>query len=213
MNVIWIMFYVEEGMLMELYVIRHGQTIVNVLELVNSRNSIGINIKGRIEAKKASEIIKNIKIDLIFCSPLRRTKQTCKIVNKNNVKVIYDDRLLEREVGNKHFRFASKIDIYKWYDPEENMIYKNTEGFKSILKRVEGILNEIKEKYPDKTILFVTHGDVCKALNAFLTNNFDIKSISEFEQGNCEIVKYLPEDLEKNLPTEEDINLHIDIKE
>ena len=33
------------------------------------------------------------------------------------------------------------------------------------------------------------------------------------QKGCYEIVKYLPEDLEKNLPTEEDINLHIDIKE
>lgn len=175
---------------MELYVIRHGQTIVNVLELVNSRNCIGINIKGRVEARKAGELLKNIKIDLIFCSALRRTKQTCKIVNKNNVRVIYDDRLLEREAGSMHFKVAGKLDIYKWYDPNKNVIYKNTEGFKSILKRVEGILNEIKEKYSDKTILFVTHGDICKALNSYITNNFDIKSISEFEQGNCEIVKY-----------------------
>lgn len=81
---------------MKLYVVRHGQTMINVKNLINARNIIGINKKGKQEAGNAAEQIKNEKIDLIICSPLRRTKQTCKIINKNKIKVIYDKRILER---------------------------------------------------------------------------------------------------------------------
>ena len=37
----------------ELYVVRHGQTIVNVKGLINARNIIGINKTGKQEAKNA----------------------------------------------------------------------------------------------------------------------------------------------------------------
>lgn len=175
---------------MELYVIRHGQTIVNKLGLINSRNYIGLNKSGRIETKKASEEIEKINFDLIICSPLRRTKQTCKIINKNNVKVIYDERIIERDSRSMQFKLASILDINKWYDINKEIVYKNSEGFKSIMDRTKDILNELKEKYPNKTILLVTHGDVCKAINAYLNNITDAKTINSSEQKNCEIRKY-----------------------
>lgn len=175
---------------MELYVIRHGQTIVNKLGLINSRNYIGLNKSGRIETKKASEEIEKINFDLIICSPLRRTKQTCKIINKNNVKVIYDERIIERDSRSMQFKLASILDIDRWYDVNSDIVYKNSEGFKSIMDRTKELLDELKEKYLNKTILLVTHGDVCKAINAILNNIIDAKKINLSEQKNCEIRKY-----------------------
>lgn len=82
---------------MNLYVVRHGKTIVNALDLINARNNIGLNRTGKGQAQMAAKQVENTKIDLIICSPLKRTRQTCKIINKNKIQVIYDDRLLERD--------------------------------------------------------------------------------------------------------------------
>ncbi len=175
---------------MELYVVRHGQTIVNVKGLINARNIIGINKTGKQEAKNAAEQMEKTKIDLIFCSPLRRTKQTCKIINKNKIEVLYDRRILERDSRSMQFEKIEKLDFEEWYNVEKIKVYKNSEGFKSILNRVKNFLEEVKIKYPDKSILIVTHGDVCKAIYAYLNNITDAKEISLFKQGNCEIKKY-----------------------
>ena len=175
---------------MELYVVRHGQTIVNVKGLINARNIIGINKTGKQEAKSAAEQMEKTKIDLKFCSPLRRTKQTCKIINKNKIKVLYDRRILERDSRSMQFEKIEKLDIEEWYNVEKIKVYKNSEGFKSILDRVKSFLEEVKIKYPDKSILIVTHGDVCKAIYAYLNNITDAKEISLFKQGNCEFKKY-----------------------
>ena len=67
-------------------VFNNSKIIVNVKGLINARNIIGINKTGKQEAKNAAEQLEKTKIDLIFCSPLRRTKQTCKIINKNNIQ-------------------------------------------------------------------------------------------------------------------------------
>ena len=175
---------------MNLYVIRHGQTNVNRMELINSRNFIGLNKTGKNEAKAAIKDLKDIEIDLIFCSPLRKTKQTCKIINTNKIKVIYDNRLLEREAGSKHLKSASKLDISTWYDINKDIVYKNSEGFKSVFERTKDFLDEISKKYPNKNILLVTHGDVCKAIYAYFNNVTNAEIIDSSKQRNCEIRKY-----------------------
>ncbi len=175
---------------MELYVVRHGETIVNVKQRINARNIIGLNKKGKKQAEEAAKEIKNYKIDLIFCSPLRRTRQTCKIINKNKIKVIYDTRLLERDAGSMQFKKIEKINFEEWYDTSKNKIYKDTEGFKSVIKRIKEFTEELKAKYPEKNILIVTHGDVCRAIYAYQTNITNQQNIGLYDQKNCEIKKY-----------------------
>jgi len=44
--------------------------------------------------------LKNEKIDLILCSPLKRAKQTTEIINQGrNIKVMIDERISERDFG------------------------------------------------------------------------------------------------------------------
>ena len=58
------------------------------------------------------------------------------------------------------------------------------------MERIKSFLEEMKIEYPNKNILIVTHGDVCKAIYAYLNNIRDASEISSFKQGNCEIIKY-----------------------
>ena len=175
---------------MELYVVRHGQTVINVLGMVNGRNRIGLNRVGKKEAQNASNEVGKLDIDLIFCSPLKRTKQTCKLINKNNVEVIYEERLLERNSNKVQFDKIADLDLGEWYDITKDILPKGAEGFKSIYERTANLIEELKIKYPEKSIMIVTHGDVCKAVNAYFNGITDAKTISSFNQGNCEIKKY-----------------------
>ena len=83
---------------MKLYVIRHGLTKCNIEKKYNGKLDEDINETGILQAKKVQEIIKNIDIDLIICSPLLRTRHTCNIININDVPVIFDNRIEERDV-------------------------------------------------------------------------------------------------------------------
>lgn len=73
---------------MKLYVIRHGRTKCNDEHKYNGKLDEDINETGIEQAKKASEEVKNLDIDLIICSPLLRTRHTCELVNINKVPVI-----------------------------------------------------------------------------------------------------------------------------
>src|SRR5699024_9745620 len=136
---------------MNIYVIRHGETDSN------SKNIVGgikedLNENGIRQAEKAREEIANLNIDLIICSPADRTKHTCNIINKNNVTVINDERLIERDVGvyeNKDWKNIDKKEFWNYYSTK----YTGLETMKNVYKRVAECLNEVKEKYKDKTIL------------------------------------------------------------
>lgn len=172
-----------------LYVVRHGEVKENVLNLINGRNEGELTEVGKEQAQKAAEQLKNQNIDLIIASPLKRTKQTAEIINIKNITTIYDDRLMERDTGEMMYKPISILNSPKYYDINLEK-YGNIEGFKSILKRVEDFIEEIKLKYTNKDILIVTHGDVCKAINSYINKIYEADKIKKLHQDNCEVVKY-----------------------
>jgi phosphoglycerate mutase (glycolysis) len=79
-----------------LYVIRHGQVNTNIKNQVNGWNEEKLNSVGIQQAINAGNQLKNIRIDVVFCSPLLRTKQTYTNLNLKDIPIFYDDRIKER---------------------------------------------------------------------------------------------------------------------
>ena len=159
---------------MKLYVIRHGNTDSNRLGIYNGKllnediNNIGIK-----QAQEASKKIKNLNLDLIICSPLLRTRHTCDIINSNKIKVIYDDRIEERNCG---VLTNTKID--------------NLETVPELFKRVNLFLDEIKKKYRGQNILLVTHGGVARAIHFYFNELPEDGQVEKYLPDNCEIREY-----------------------
>ena len=79
-----------------LYFIRHGQTQHNVDGVLTGRLDIPLNENGLKQVEKEAIESKKINIDIIFCSPLLRTKQTCEAINKyHNSPVIITEEIIE----------------------------------------------------------------------------------------------------------------------
>lgn len=172
---------------MKLYVIRHGETekgknkiIADIKEDINKN---GIN-----QAKEAGKILKNLNINLVICSPYIRTKNTLKLLNLDNIKVIYDDALKERDMGKYENAKFEDLDwdlFWNYYDTT----YTELESMKSVYDRVKVFLEKIKKEYKDKNILLVTHGGTFRAIDwnicGIPENGNILKDIN-----NCEIREY-----------------------
>ena len=176
---------------MKLYVIRHGETEINVKGLINARNDVGLNETGIKQAKFCSAQVKSLGIDIIFCSPLKRAVETCGYINCEKLPVIYDERLMERDAGSKQFEKVENIDTSIWYDRTLEKVYENSEGFKNILRRVTLFLEDMKKEYKNENILIVTHGDIFKAIYVYFNPNIKDKDISKYEKLNCEVCEFL----------------------
>ncbi len=173
---------------MELYVIRHGITNTNVLKQINGVNEEDINQRGVRQANKAALFFEKIDYDLVIASPLKRTVTTANIINIKEKEMIFDDRLKERDSASMMYRDVSVVDIDSWYDMNLDIVGIDSESFKSVVARVYNFLNDLKNKYPEKALIIVTHGDVCKAIRGITRGSFE--GIAKFEQDNCEIMKY-----------------------
>lgn len=177
---------------MKLYVIRHGQTKCNVENKYNCRLDEDIDEVGIKQAEQASKEVEKLNIDLIICSPMKRTKHTCNIINVNNISVIYDDRLMERIGGiltnTTHENSYFYNEYYNYYSTN---IVDGLETLPELFHRVHSFLDEIKKKYKDKNILLVTHGAVARAIQFYFEEMPKDGMLLKIEgQKNCEIKEY-----------------------
>src|SRR5438874_11108266 len=65
---------------LRIFLARHGQTDWNVERRLQGGNDIELNNNGREQAKKLAEMLGNVEIDQIYCSGLRRSRETAEIV-------------------------------------------------------------------------------------------------------------------------------------
>lgn len=171
---------------MQLYVIRHGETDMGKNKIIANEEE-PLNGNGIQQAINIGKELNKLNIDLIYCSPIERTKHTLELCNLNkDIPVIIDERIKERNMGIYEKVKFEDVDWEKFWSYNSDLSYSGLESMKSVYKRVSGLLDELKEKAMDKNILFVTHGGVSKAIYWYF-NGLDKSLLVE----NCRIYKYI----------------------
>ena len=172
---------------MKVYIVRHGQVPHNALKQYNTTDEdlteIGIQ-----QAEKLRDKIKNIKFDLIICSPLNRAKHTAEIININNYKIIYDDRIKERSCGDLSGKPLEVTNREEYWNYNTNIKYGTSENIKLFFDRVYNFLDELKTKDYER-VLIVAHSGVSKAFNGYFNGIKDGKFLNRGLK-NCEIKEY-----------------------
>jgi isoleucyl-tRNA synthetase len=146
------------------FTMRHGESEGNLKGLVSSSYEEDDNLteNGKKQVEESSIELKKRKIDLIFSSPIKRTKETaeivCSVLGLDKENIILDDRLREMSVpdyeGKKWTEFRKDFP-----DTTENFyhIKENNESYNDVKKRILDFFYEINIKYSNKNILVVTH--------------------------------------------------------
>ena len=175
---------------MKILVTRHGQTDWNVEKRIQGRTDIELNNKGIEQAYQTKENLKNEKIDLIICSPLKRAKQTADIINQDrNIPIIYDERLLEICYGENEGRLHDDFDYDGFWSIVNTHEYKDAENVNKFIQRAHNFLNDLKNR-KEENILIVTHNGVCRAINTYFNGIPNDNNIIDLGIKKCEVVKY-----------------------
>lgn len=145
---------------MRVLIIRHGQTDWNKQKILQGTKDIPLNAMGLEQAESARESLINEKIDVCYCSPLIRTRQTAEIVlrGRDDIPVIYDERIVERRFGIAEGRSTSEIDFAATWIPGQPPMYEGMETFEMLLGRITDFFDDIYTKHKNDTVLVVTHG-------------------------------------------------------
>lgn len=172
---------------MKVYIVRHGQIPANALKYHGSREE-DLTELGIKQAEELREKIKKYNFDIIISSPFIRTRHTADIININNLKIIYDDRIIERDAGNlcgKSFENEDREEYWNYY---ATIQYGTSENLKLFFERVYNFLDELKTKNYEN-VLIVAHSGVSKAFSGYFEGIQDGKFLNRGLK-NCEIKEY-----------------------
>lgn len=152
---------------MKLYIARHGETSWNAQNIICGRTDIPLNERGLEQAKLLAERMSDIHIDRIIASPMIRARQTAAAVaEKCGLPVSYDERLIEQNFGI----YEGKDRKDPAYLANKRMFayrYPGGESQMDVAHRIYGLIEELKEKYPDERVLLVCHGGVCRVVRTY----------------------------------------------
>lgn len=184
-----------------LILVRHGQSLWNAKGLWTGLTDVSLSEKGIDESKLVGNSLKDIRIDIVFTSVLKRAKETLDEIKKklgiNSLPTIENQALNEKNYGV--FTGKNKWEVKKEYGIEKftqirrgwSFQIPNGESLKDVYNRAvpyyqKEILPRLKE---GKNVLVVAHGNSLRALVKYLENVSD-HDIENLELATGEIYIY-----------------------
>lgn len=179
---------------MKLFVVRHGETDLNVSELACGVSEAKLTEKGRMQAQALANRLQEDKaknnITTIYVSPLKRARDTATYIEQAlQLTAIPDARLQEIDFGD----FEGK----PWNNPDFLYIHKNPfltfpagESFAKVAHRAYSIIEDIKHKHTgDGNILFVCHGVLTAAIYTYF-QPFSADELLRLDIKNCQLLEF-----------------------
>lgn len=161
---------------MQLIVVRHGLSEANKNGIVGTDSNL--TAEGKQQAEDLARRLEGEKIEVIYCSPLKRTSQTAlPLAEKLGKEVYIDSRIREIDWGDfdgktdayfeENYHMAPRdaldsyaFDFHKWHG----------ENREDVEERVRSFVDELKNK-PHKHVLVVCHGGIVRMLNYVITGH------------------------------------------
>ncbi len=178
-----------------LYIVRHGETDYNKECRYLGRTDLALNSTGIHQAEELAEKIKDIPIDVVVSSPLKRTLQMARIIMPGK-EIIQDNHFIERSPGvyeglTKEEAKSKYPDLYrKVVTRIFNEAPPQGETIKQVQDRVFNGLDDLKLKYPDRNILLVTHAFIAKVINKYFHHDLTEDNFFGFVLPLASIIKY-----------------------
>ena len=174
-----------------IYIIRHGQTILNKTKALQGRSDYPLTDAGIAEAEMAEQWFREhgITFSEVWSSPSVRAVQTAQIISGNEAAVQTDDRLLEMEYGPYEGTDLSSPppEIITFFsDFVHNPAPEGMEQLSDVVDRAGSFMEELKTAAPKGSILISTHAILMKGILEYLTPGSGGSYWSRY-LGNCAV--------------------------
>lgn len=159
--------------------IRPGETDWNKVGRWQGIVAVPLNTQGIEQTKRLAKFVRNIGLEAIYSSDVRRAKDTAVVLSEYaNVPIRYDERLRERHLGL--WQGLSMNEMRDWYKGAYDSLMKdplNTpapggESRADVAKRVKAMFNQILETNYE-TVGIITHTTAIRSLLGELIPDID----------------------------------------
>ena len=142
-----------------LYLVRHGETIDNVRQIMQGQTQGELTENGILQAKQVRDQLSDENFDAIISSDLKRSVDTARIIAEpHGLEVVQTPLLRERDWGGFTGRYIPELKGEIWPD--------DIESLENLLSRAGEFIAYVKKTFPEKKVLAVGHGILNKAVQA-----------------------------------------------
>ncbi|MCC8127877.1 MAG: histidine phosphatase family protein [Clostridiales bacterium] len=177
---------------MEIYLVRHGETVWNTVKRLQGSTDIELDEAGREAAGRTGEKLEAVRFDRIYSSPLIRAYETaCLLRGHRNIPIIRDERLREISFGVNEGRRAEEIladpdDAFRYFFTQPELYRAPAEGesLETVCARTAEFMREVIEPQAAETerVMIVAHGALNKAILCHVKQH----DISHYWDGNLQ---------------------------
>ena len=157
-----------------IYLIRHGQSKANEIDVFAGFYNVELSEKGREQASLTANYLKDIKPDYIYASDLIRAYDTATYTAKNyGMEILTDAGLREMNAGDWdglsliEIKTKYEKEYYIWRDDIGNAFCHGGETTKQLQDRMVKKVTEIAKKHTDKTIFIFSHATAIRTFGAY----------------------------------------------
>ena len=172
----------------ELYLVRHCEAEGNVKRFIQGVIDTDITTMGEKQLVHLGERFKDIDIDLVLASPLKRTIATAHaIADQKGLNVIKKDGFIEMNCGVYECfpfekAFANKDFAYMWNNRPQDFAPEDGETQPQVYERIWNAVLQTVSENKGKRIAVATHGGVLRCLLCRLLFG-DLEYLSQVPYG------------------------------
>ncbi|OGG41049.1 hypothetical protein A2118_00590 [Candidatus Kaiserbacteria bacterium GWA2_50_9] len=148
------------------FIVRHGETELNVKKVYPLDDNDTLNEKGRAQVGAAAQKLKSQDIGLIISSDYARCAETARIIGKvTGAEVVFDPSLRERQLGDSAgLPFdESKRRFGSWLQSYDNLP-GNIETSQALEERLSETFKKHKGVNAHRNVVIVSHGSAIRML-------------------------------------------------
>ena len=144
----------------------HGTTVDNEKGISSGWNDAELSQLGIQQSKDLISQISDKKIDVVFCSDLKRAYDSAKLTFDGILPIIQDKRLRECNYGDYNGKPSEIVEPLQEKSISESM--PNGESYESVRERIFYFLKDLKKDYDNKNVAIVAHKAPQLALEVIL---------------------------------------------
>lgn len=180
-------------MSVNLFFVRHGQSVANLQDFFYNDEDAPLTPLGREQARATGRNLKEMGVhfDVVYCSTYERARETCELALKemgmDGTYVVIDRRLEERKFNGLVGKMATKEhyrELLHYYS--NRSIIDGVEPIEDLEVRAQSFLDSMKKQYDGKNILVFSHGHYLMAVYAVVhgrPENGDYNEIRLLDNG------------------------------
>ncbi len=155
--------------MLEILLIRHGQTDWNRDRRIMGRKPVPLNKAGRAEAKALARALKDVGIDVIYTSPVRRAVETARhLLDGRRARVVEAPEVAEidygRWIGKTFEEVIPEKAFHVYHKNPRKACPPGGEAMRKVFDRTVRFIERLRKRHKKGRIVVVSHADVIKAI-------------------------------------------------